>query len=244
MENKNEDFQGWPGIHPTLGEILPGGVVYELVQSRSGRGVELLRWEAENYEIGPQFKEGETIYTAGYLHPSLLQATRFAREPAEYGDALKLFWDVVDCFCHYMGLLREHVVFLVQVAFASWFPDVCVRPVTVCISGLNMDQIMRIFRMFHVFCRRPLMVAQLSPRLPLFMHPTLLINASPISASEGRFWRASNYRRCSNPWPPRHNAQYRVRQGNFLRRRSRRKSLGARGYPHWACAYESGTSGH
>ena len=58
MENKNEDFQDWPGIHPTLGEILPGGVIYELVRSRSGSGVELLRWEADNYKIGPQFREG------------------------------------------------------------------------------------------------------------------------------------------------------------------------------------------
>ncbi len=193
MENENGDFQGWPGVRQTLGEILPGGVVYELVQSRSGHGVTLVRWDGQTYEIGPQFREGEIIYTPGYLHPSLLEATRFAREPAEYGDAMKLFGDVVDLFCHYMGLLREHAVFLVQVAFASWFPDVCVRPVTICISGLNMDQIMRLFRMFHVFCRRPLIVAQLSPRIPLFMHPTLLLNASPISATAGGFWRASNY---------------------------------------------------
>ena len=31
MENENGDFQGWPGVRQTLGEILPGGVVYELV---------------------------------------------------------------------------------------------------------------------------------------------------------------------------------------------------------------------
>jgi len=193
MENEKGDFQDWPGIHPTLGEILPGGVVYDLVQSRSGRGVTLVRWDGQTYKIGPQFREGGTIYTTGYLHSSLLEATRFAREPAEYGDPLKLFWDAVDCFCHYLGLLREPTVFLVQVAFASWLPDVCVRPVTICISGLNMDQIMRLFRMFHVFCRRPLIVAQLSPRIPLFMHPTLLLNAPPISATAGGFWRASNY---------------------------------------------------
>jgi hypothetical protein len=201
MENEKGNFQDWPGIRVTDGEILPTGVVFELVQSRSGRGVELLRWQAPNYEIGAQFKEGGTLYTAGYLHVSVLKATRFAREPAEYGDALKLFWDIVDLFCHYMGLLREHAIFLVQVAFASWFPDVCLRPVTICISGLSMDQIMRLFRMFHVFCRRALVVAQLSPRLPLFIHPTLLINASPISAAAGAFWRATNYPHVVVPGP-------------------------------------------
>ena len=64
-----------------------------------------------------------------------------------------------------------------------------------------MDQIIKLFRMFHVFCRRPLMVAQLSPRLPLLMRPTLLINVSPISASQGGFWRASNYRGTVIPGP-------------------------------------------
>ena len=96
MENENGNFQGWPGIRPTLGEILPGGVVYELVQSRSGHGVELLRSEAETYEIAPQFKEGETIYTPGYLHSSLFGATWFAREPAEYGLPSNLFWNAAD----------------------------------------------------------------------------------------------------------------------------------------------------
>ena len=85
MENKNEDFQDFSGIHPTLGEILPGGAIIEFVHSRSGRGGELVRWETESYEIRPQFQEGETIYTAGYLHPSVLEATRFAREPADTG---------------------------------------------------------------------------------------------------------------------------------------------------------------
>jgi hypothetical protein len=201
MENENRNFQGWPGIRQTFGDILPGGVVYDLVQSRSACGVELVRWEAENYEIGPQFKEGEVIYTPGYVHSSVIEATRLAGGPAEYGDAIKLFWNVADLFCHYLGLLREHAIFLVQVAFASWLPDLGARPVTICISGPNMDQIMKLFRMFHVFARRPLMVAQLSPRLPLLFHPTLLINASPISASEGQFWRTSNYSRAFIPGP-------------------------------------------
>jgi len=33
MENQNGNFQTWPGIHLTFGEILPGGVVLELVET-------------------------------------------------------------------------------------------------------------------------------------------------------------------------------------------------------------------
>jgi hypothetical protein len=201
MENKNEDFQHWPGIHPTLGEILPGGVVYDLVQSRSGREVELLRWEAETYAIGPQFKEGETIYTVGYLHSSLLDATRLAREPVEYGDAGKLFWRIVDLLRRYMGLSKEAAASITRAALSTWFSDCSASPITLCITGMDMNQVMKLFRLLHILCRRPLRVAALSANLPFYLHPTLLINAPRMSARAGDFWRASNFRGTFIPGP-------------------------------------------
>jgi hypothetical protein len=201
MENKNEDFQDWSEIHPTFGEILPGGVVYEQVQSRSGRGVELLRWEAETYEIGPQFREGEIIYTAGYLHPSLLEATRLAREPAEYGDAGKLFWRIVDLLRRYMGLSKEAAASITRAALSTWFSDCSASPITLCITGMDMNQVMKLFRLLHIFCRRPLRIAALSANLPFYLHPTLLINAPRMSERAGDFWRASNFRGTFIPGP-------------------------------------------
>jgi hypothetical protein len=70
VENQNGTSQTWPGIRMTFGEIFPTGVVLELVESASGSGVELVRWDGKNYEIAPQVKEGEIIYTPGYLHPA------------------------------------------------------------------------------------------------------------------------------------------------------------------------------
>jgi len=201
MENKNENFQGWPGIRPTFGEILPDGVVIELVESSSGGGVQLLRWDGENYEIAPQFKEGEIIYTAGHLHPSLLEATRLPSGPADYGDATKLFWKIVDLFRDHIGLSREHGVFMTRSVFSTWFPDLCASPITLCITGLNMSQIMRLFRLLHVLCRRPLMVAALNTSLPFYFCPTLLINGPSVSTRIGSFWRATNYRRAVIPGP-------------------------------------------
>jgi hypothetical protein len=201
MENKNEDFQDWPGVHPTLGEILTGGVVYELVQSRSGHGVELLRWEAETYEIGPQFREGEIIYTAGYLHPSLLEATRLADGPAEYGDGGKLFWKIVDLLRHYMGLSKDAAASITRAALSTWFSDCSASPITLCITGMDMNQVMKLFRLVHILCRRPLRVAALSANLPFYLHPTLLINAPRMSARTGDFWRASNFRGTFIPGP-------------------------------------------
>jgi hypothetical protein len=194
LENGNGNFQGWPGIRQTFGEILPGGVVIEQVESSSVGGVELLRWDGENYEIAPQFKEGEIIYTPGYLHPSLREATRLPSGAADYGDATKLFWKIVDLFRDHIGLSREHGVFMTRSVFSTWFPDLCASPITLCITGLNMSQIMRLFRLLHVLCRRPLMVAALNTSLPFYFCPTLLINAPSVSTRIGSFWRATNYR--------------------------------------------------
>jgi hypothetical protein len=201
MENEKGDFQGWPGIRQTFGEILPGGAVIELVQSRSGRGVELLRSDAENYEIEPQFREGEIIYTAGYLHPSLLEATRLAHGPAEYGDGGKLFWKIVDLPRHYMGFSREQAALITRAIFGTWLPDCGASPITLCITGMDMNQVMKLFRLLHVLCRRPLMVAALSANLPFYLHPTLLINVPRMSARAGDFWRASNFRGTFIPGP-------------------------------------------
>ena len=201
MENQNGNFQTWPGIHVTFGEILPGGVVLELVESSSGRGVELLRWEAGTYEIAPQFKEGEIIYTPGYLHSSLLEATRLARGLADYGDDREFFWKIVDLFRDHIGFSRGDGVFMTRSVFSTWFPDCCASPITLCITGLNMSQIMRLFRLLHVLCRRPLMVAALNTSLPFYFAPTLLINAPSVSTRIGSFWRATNYRGTVIPGP-------------------------------------------
>ena len=242
MENENGDFQGWPGVRQTLGEILPGGVVYELVQSRSGRGVTLLRWHGQTYEIAPQFKEGEIIYTPGYLHPSLLEATRLPHGPAEYGDPGKLFWKMVDLFRDHIGLSREHGVVITRCVFSTWFPDLCASPITACITGLNMGQIMRLFRLLHVLCRRPLMVAALNTSLPFYFAPTLLINAAERVDENRQFLARYELSRRSNPWPRGHDAQPRLRQDNFLRDGSCADRLGAGSASHRAAADESGFS--
>src|SRR5258708_7637862 len=201
MGNDNGNFKSWSGIRVTFGEILATGVVLDSVESSSGGGVELVRWDGDNFEIGPRFKEGETIYTAGHLHPSLLDATRLARGVADYGDPTKLFWKIVGLLRDHTGFSREQGVFLTRFVFSTWFPDCCASPITLCITGMNMSQIMKLFRLLHILCRRPLMVAALNSSLPFFLHPTLLVNIPRVSASVGDFWRASNYRGTFIPGP-------------------------------------------
>jgi hypothetical protein len=135
----------------------------------------------------------QPIYCPPFLQSSLLGATWFAREPAEYGEPRQLFWKVVDLFCHYLGFSRDLAAFLTRVVFCSWLPDCCPRPITLCISGVNMDLVMKLFRLLHALCRRPFVLAELSRSLPLTLSPTLLINDQALSARAAGRWRTSNY---------------------------------------------------
>ena len=146
-------------------------------------------------------KKARSSTQPGYLHPSLLEATRLPHGLADYGDATKLFWKIVDLFRDHIGLSREHGVFMTRCVFSTWFPDLCASPITLCVTGLNMSQIMRLFRLLHVLCRRPLMVAALNTSLPFYLHPTLLVNVPSVSTRIGSFWRATNYRGAVIPGP-------------------------------------------
>jgi hypothetical protein len=97
-------------------------------------------------------------------------------------------------FCHYMGFSQELAAFLTRVVFCSWFADCSARPITLCISGLDMGQIMKLFRLLHALCRRALVLAELSRNAPLMFRPTLLLVSAGISPRAGELWRAANYR--------------------------------------------------
>jgi hypothetical protein len=90
---------------------------------------------------------------------------------------------------------------MTEVVFGSWFPDRCARPITLCITGVDMDQVMKLLQLLHALCRRPLLVAELSSKLPFALCPTLLVNVPPPSARAGGAWRASNYRAVFLPGP-------------------------------------------
>jgi hypothetical protein len=197
VENPTNGFQDQPQVRVTYGEILDNGAVIELVSS--GDNVTLLRWDGKNYEIRSQFRDGSTTYQAPFLQSSIFEAVRFPCGMAEDGTPAELFWKVVDLFCRYMGLSSEQAASMTGVVFGSWLADCAPRPITLCITGLDMDRVMRLFQLLHALCRRPLIAAELSLSLPLILCPTLLVNIPAISTRAASLWRASNYRRAFIP---------------------------------------------
>ena len=103
-----------------------------------------------------------------------------------------------------------------------------------------MSQIMRLFRLLHVLCRRPLMVAALNNSLSVLLASDAT-GQHPERVDEDRqFLTRFELSRHSYPWSSGHDAQSRLCQDNFLRDGSRAESLGAGGATHRAPAHESG----
>jgi hypothetical protein len=60
------------------------------------------------------------------------------------------------------------------------------------VSGAPAHQIHKLFRAFGSLCRRPLLVAELSRRLPLFLRPTLMVDDPKLSATARAFWHSAS----------------------------------------------------
>src|ERR1700730_15072722 len=107
VENQTSNFQNGHQFRETHGEILDGAVL-ELVTASSGDKLDLVYWDGQNYEIGPQFQYGSVVYHVPYLHSSLFQgATRFPCGLAEYGAREELAWKIVALFRRYMGFSQS-----------------------------------------------------------------------------------------------------------------------------------------
>jgi hypothetical protein len=138
----------------------------------------------------------------------------------------ELFWKVVGLACHYLGFSRELAAVMTRFVFCSWFPDCCARPITLCICGMDMDQVMKLFRLFHALCRHSLVVAELSLSLsPVPVSDVIGQCPSNVSERWGSLASVELSRRLRSGAPG-HTAQYRLQQDHFLRDRNRAGSLG------------------
>ena len=66
-------------------------------------------------------------------------------------------------------------------------------PPTLCVAGCSTAEVMRFFRFLAAICRRAITVADLSPRLPLPLGPTLLVVGSGSPKKVLGTWRACSY---------------------------------------------------
>jgi len=187
-------FAANPRLRVTCGEVLPNGTIIDLVLAADDRdGLDLLSWNGEEVLISPAIDGGKSIhYQSPDVDLSVCQAMTFPRGATEYGTAADLFQKILSLYREHAGLREDLAAFTTWWTLASWVPERLVIPVILCVSGAPMHQVLKLFRLFGSLCRRALPVAELSRHLPLFLHPTLLVNDPNLSAKARAFWRAAS----------------------------------------------------
>jgi hypothetical protein len=181
----------------TVGESFADGSALELVTSASSGRLLLLFRSAGKKKSATQIEHSGRIYKPPDLDGATVRAIRFPHDAKHYGSPRKLLRRIREFFERYAGLPQPESALITAWAASSWFPDSLSSPPTLLISGPEMDDAIRLFRLLHCVCRRPVILGDLSRTAFLALAPlgaTLLINQPDLSPKIRALWSTSNYR--------------------------------------------------
>jgi hypothetical protein len=186
-------FRTAPLPRTTSGEVLENGIILDLVAADRD-ALQILSWDKSGKSsIAPVFDAGGgKLYGPPHVEPSVREAIMFPKGVAEYGTVPELFMKLSGLCREHVGLPEDAAAFATCWILSTWIPELLLIPFTLCICAGSTRQVYKWFRLLRSLCRRSLLVAELSRRLPLFLNPTLIINDPTLSISTCTFWRSAN----------------------------------------------------
>lgn len=166
-----------PRVRTTCGEILPDGTVVDLVARADQERLDLLYWDGKGKPlISPATNRGSIIYYPPDLHPSVREAVTFPHGVVDYSSTAALFKKIALLLCEHARLPEDLAAFTTCWILSTWIPECMLIPFMLCVSSTLMHATCNLFRLFSSLCRRALLVAELSRRLPFFLSPTMMVN--------------------------------------------------------------------
>lgn len=175
----------------TYGEVFENAVI-DIVASRDRNGLDLAIWAGGELRIAPEINYRDTVYRPPDLHASVGQAMRFPPGATPYGSVTNLFANIAALYREHLRLPEDLAVLATCWSFSSWIPELLAVPLTLCVTA-SRCQTRNLFQMFRSLSFRPLMVAELSRRLPFNLGPTLLVDDPRLSPRDCAFWNAANF---------------------------------------------------
>jgi len=174
----------------TAGEMFADGTLIELVQRASvPNKPNLLLWNGTEATIAPRVQYAGRSYEATELIASVGSATRLPSGCCDYASVRELFTAIASLFTRHLGLPEREARLLAYFSISTWFADCLPTAPGAAIYGPVQGQGTDILRLLNCVCRRPLMLADVTPpglrSLPMCLHPTLLINQPGLSP---RMW--------------------------------------------------------
>ena len=144
-----------PRLVTTVGESFADGSVLELVTSASSGRLVLLFRSAGKKKIANQIEHSRCIYQPPDFDEATARAIRFPHDARSYGSTRKLLCRIRELFERHAGLPQPEAALITAWAASSWFADCLSSPPTLLISGPDLDHAIRLFRLLHCLCRRP-----------------------------------------------------------------------------------------
>ena len=182
----------------TVGEVLDGGTLIELVAGRCAGAddLDLLLWDGKQTKVAPQIKYKDTLYKPVQLHKTIRQALRLPTGAVRYGSPKQLFGEIAGLFEH--CLTRPESALAAAWCITTWLAEFWSSPPPLVITGCDMNQAVDFFRLLQAICRHAFVLTDISRasirNLPMDLRPTLLVNQPDISRKIRNFWKTSNYR--------------------------------------------------
>lgn len=188
----NEFFENLRNI-TTYGQLLPDGRVIDLLATTADEKLEIVVWDAEQSLVVPRLEHNGILYVAPDLHPSVRRALIIPTCIADYASTSALFLEIAQLSIENFGLSEVFASIAACWIFTTWVPEVFAAPPTLCIAASSMADAMRLFHFCRSLSRRAIIAADLSPRLPSELRPTLLVVDTGLSKKARTAWRAYNY---------------------------------------------------
>ena len=183
----------------TAGEIFGDGTLIELVSGSSvPNKPDLLLWNGTKATIAPRVQYAGRNYEATELIASVGNATRLPSGCSDYGSVRELCTKIASLFTRHLGLPEPESSLLAYFAISSWFADCLPTAPGLAIYGPFQGQGINVLRLLRCLCRRPLLLADITPAglrsLPMYLHPTLLINQPRLNPRMWTLLRTSSHR--------------------------------------------------
>ena len=183
---------------PTAGEVLPNGVVLDLIRDKHTQELALLAWD-KNHEahVAGQVKFDGKTYIPATPDPTVLSAMQF---PSHYESAGipndKLFFAIYSELSKYSGLPDQTLSLITYFVLATWLADFLPIAPFLWIVSPDAANGEALLQLLALFCRRSLLLAGDSASglwtMPMHLQPTLLLGDLELNPSMERFLAASN----------------------------------------------------
>ena len=189
----------------TSAEVFPDGSAVELVSSADDEGLALLHWSDDRAAIAKEIRRNGILYKPVELHPSFRRAIRI---PSGIADAVvpgPLFRELSELAWEYIGVSETEALKIAVWNVTTWFPDLLQNPPALVVSGQELPQAMKLFRLNQCLCRRGIILADIDRRalasLPMELRPTVMIAKPELSDRFWSLWSAATYRGSFIPGP-------------------------------------------